>query len=497
MDMKKAVIYVRVSTKDQEREGYSIPAQLRLLRDEAVKKGLNVVKEFKESESAGKAGRKAFLEMVELLKSDDSVKIVLVDKTDRLYRNIKDQALIADLITEQEIDLFFVRDGRMIGKTSKSTDKFIHDIEAAQARFYLGNLSEEVKKGQLQKALQGEYPGGILPFGYIRNKLSKGIEIDPDRAPVIRHLFELYSGGDKSIDEVYLFAKESGLTYPKSGRFISRSEIERLLKKTFYTGKFKWGDHVYQGDHPAIIDTRLFDAVQDAFRNRANGRFSKKRVFTFSRLIRCGVCGHRVTAEIKKGKYVYYHCTGYGKTHKIRYVSEREIDTQFAKIIGNASIPDDWYEFLSASLEDEFKTNRISIARERDRLETKRDKIESNMKKAFQEKIDGSINEKFFRSVFNEYQNQLDALKFSLNNLSATNDRNIDTARKTIELSHQAERLYLSANTHQKRRLINSVLSNCQLNGVTLCHTYKKPFDIFAKGLESDNMRRGRDSNPG
>lgn len=68
--MSKVVIYVRVSTKDQEREGYSISAQLQLLRDYASKKKLRVLKEFQESESAGSAGRKSFQEMVQLIQSD-------------------------------------------------------------------------------------------------------------------------------------------------------------------------------------------------------------------------------------------------------------------------------------------------------------------------------------------------------------------------------------------------------------------------------------------
>jgi len=495
MDVKNAVIYARVSTKDQEREGYSIPAQLRLLRDEAAKKGLNVVKEFRESESAGQAGRKAFLEMVELVKSESSIKVILVDKTDRLYRNIKDQALISDLIKDCKIDLFFVRDGRVIGKNSKSSDQFVHEIEAAQARFYLANLSEEVKKGQLQKARQGKYPGGVLPLGYIRNKVSKTIEIDPERAGVIRKLFELYSEGNKSIDDVYSYAKETGLSYPKTERMITRSEIERLLKKVIYTGKFSWRGQVYQGDHPAVVDSVLFSAVQDVFKRRTNGRFSKKRLFTFSRLIKCGVCGHAVTAEIKKGKYIYYHCTGYNKTHKIQYVSENDLDAQFLGIIGKASIPDDFYQFLSVCLRDEFRSKKISVARERERLETEKSKIETNMRNTFQEKLNGSIAEEFFKSVFSEYQKQLDAVNYKLMNIGNVIDTNYDVARRTIELSHQVERLYFKSSPYQKRKLINSVLSNCLLNGVTLCHTYKKPFDIFAKGVESNNMRGAWDSN--
>jgi len=102
---------------------------------------------------------------------------------------------------------------------------------------------------------------------------------------------------------------------------MARSEIERLLKKEFYTGKFEWSGVLYQGDHPAVIDRFVFDRVQGAFKARSNGRFTKRQ-FTFSRLMTCGVCGSAITAEIKKNRYVYYHCTGYKKSHPVTYVPE-------------------------------------------------------------------------------------------------------------------------------------------------------------------------------
>lgn len=487
--MSKVIIYVRVSTKDQEREGYSIPAQLQLLRDYASKKKLRVLKEFQESESAGSAGRKSFQEMVQLIQSDKSIESVLVDKADRLYRNMKDQIIIADLIADLGISIHFVRDARVLCKNSRSTEKFVHEIEAAQARYYLANLSEEVRKGQMQKARQGKYPGGVVPIGYKRNRLTRGIEVDPTRSPIIRKLFELYTEGNVSIDRVHGVAVKSGLTYPKSDRVLARSEIERMLKKIFYTGKFFWGGQLYQGDHPAIVDPILFETVQSVFKRRTNGKFSKRN-FTFSRLMNCGECGNGVTAEIKKNKYVYYHCTGYGAKHKIEYVSESRIDDQFARIVARCTIPHEWHSFMKACLDEEFKSRRVSIIQERDRLEIAKDKIHTDMRKAFQEKLDGTIGEDFFKSVYNEYQRHLDSVNYRLSNLEHSIDCDFDVAQKTIELSHQAGTLYLRANAEQKRKLLKTVLSNCFLNSVTLYPVYHKAFDILAKGVESNNMRR-------
>src|SRR5436309_2780683 len=88
--LKKAVLYARVSTSEQEREGFSIPAQLKLLRDYAAINDIDIVAEHVDVETARKAGRTEFEAMLAYLRRHPSVRMILVEKTDRLYRNLKD-----------------------------------------------------------------------------------------------------------------------------------------------------------------------------------------------------------------------------------------------------------------------------------------------------------------------------------------------------------------------------------------------------------------------
>src|SRR5262245_51696596 len=83
-----AVLYARVSSKDQEKEGFSIPAQLDLLRSYAAAHGITIAQEFTDVETAKQAGRGSFGEMIGYLKKNPACRIVLVEKTDRLYRNL-------------------------------------------------------------------------------------------------------------------------------------------------------------------------------------------------------------------------------------------------------------------------------------------------------------------------------------------------------------------------------------------------------------------------
>src|SRR4249920_3192682 len=87
---KQAVIYARVSSKEQEKEGFSIPAQLKLLKEYAAAQGFVVAQEYVDVETAKQTGRTAFGEMVGYLKEHPTIRVMLVEKTDRLYRNLKD-----------------------------------------------------------------------------------------------------------------------------------------------------------------------------------------------------------------------------------------------------------------------------------------------------------------------------------------------------------------------------------------------------------------------
>src|SRR5271169_2206087 len=93
-----AVLYTRVSSKDQEKEGFSIPAQTRLLQEYAASRGLVIAREFTDVETARKTGRTNFGEMVAYLKKNwRACSTILVEKTDRLYRNLKDWTTLDDL----------------------------------------------------------------------------------------------------------------------------------------------------------------------------------------------------------------------------------------------------------------------------------------------------------------------------------------------------------------------------------------------------------------
>src|SRR4249920_80005 len=196
---KQAVIYARVSSKEQEKEGFSIPAQLKLLKEYAAVNGFVIVREYVDVETAKQTGRGAFGEMVAYLKAHPAVRILLVERTDRLYRNLKDWVTVDEL----EVEIHFPKEGVVLSQASRSSEKFMHGIKVLMAKNYIDNLSEEARKGMLEKAEQGIWPTKS-PLGYRNVPGPDGkrtIATDPDTAPVIIQLFEWYATGRLSLKE--------------------------------------------------------------------------------------------------------------------------------------------------------------------------------------------------------------------------------------------------------------------------------------------------------
>ena len=487
-----AVLYARVSSKEQEKEGFSIPAQLKLLNQYAAEKGFRVLKEFVDVETAKTSGRTQFREMVNFLQSSKDVKVILVEKTDRLYRNFRDYVGLEDL----DLEIHLVKEGEILSKDSKSHVKFIHGIKVLMAKNYIDNLSEEVRKGLREKAEQGGYPGGRVPVGYFINKDSHIVEIDPEKAGFVRKLFESYASGNYSLTALRQVCLKEGFSTRMSEKRISRSNLERVLKNVFYTGKFLWNGKLYKGSHPPIVNEELFAAVQDAFRghNKPKGRMGKN--FAFAGLLTCGMCGCAITAEIKKGKYIYYHCTGFKGRCKEPYLREEVLAERLGEVVKAIHIGDDKLEWLREALKLSHEDERAYHDGMVKSLHSQYNKLQSRIDQAYLDKLDGHISAEFWRAKTADWRNQQEQLRAKIEAHEKANTNYIQEGIQILELANQAYYQYVRQTPHEKARLLKILLSNCSLKGGTPYPTYRKPFDLLANGVKTQNWLGDRDSNP-
>ena len=484
---KHAVIYARVSSKEQEKEGFSIPAQLKLLNEYASANNLAVLQKYVDVETAKQTGRAAFGEMIAYLKAHPAVRVMLVEKTDRLYRNLKDWVTVDEL----DVEMHFPKEGVVLSRKSRSSEKFMHGIKVLMAKNYIDNLSEEARKGMQEKAEQGIWPTKC-PLGYrniTRPDGKKIIATDPPIAPLIAKLFEWYAHGDISLKEAARKARAAGLVYPKSGAKVPVSTVHTILRNRLYTGWFEWNGKLIQGRHEALVSVELWERVQGVLDGRSAKKAKRGRHdFAFSGLIECAQCGCAVVGEIKKQRYVYYHCTGYADkcqgnpaSCRRKHVREEALEAQFTELLGRLKLDDEVLEWvrdaLHASHADERREHEEAIKRHQAEYKRLNERIHA----MYVDKLDGIVDASFFERLSNQWREEQNRCQREIERLQAADRSYMDEGVQLFEVARNAQRLFEKQKPREKRRLLSFLLSNCTWRDGEVVATFRQPFDLLAE----------------
>lgn len=358
------------------------------------------------------------------------------------------------------------------------------------AKNYSDNLSEEVRKGMAEKAEQGLYPS-MAPLAYINVTVNgkKVMEVDPVRGPIIRKLFELYATGQSSLTALAKKAKELGLRHRKSGNPLSRSYMEYLLKNPIYLGEIHWNGKVYQGVHTPLVSRELFQAAQAAL-HRLNKPRYRKHEFAYVGLLTCGHCGCSITAEIKKNRYIYYHCSkGKGKCPST-YLREEELDAKLAELVRPLTLTPEIYDWVKQALLESHKEEQAFHESMTGQLRERHDLLQKKMEQAYEDKLEGKISEELWNQKSKEWQEEQNSVTEQMERCQNANRSYLDLGGKLIELAEKAPLLYSKQLPMERRKLLNILLSNCTLKGGILYPTYRKPFDILLQMPENKSWLR-------
>ena len=481
---RKAVLYARVSSREQQQEGYSIDAQLRMLRTYAAKNRIDIAREFIDIESAKATGRKQFGEMIEFLRRSRDCRMILVEKTDRLTRNFRDHVLVEDL----GVEVIFVKTGTVVSKDARAQTKFMQGIELVSAKYYSDNLREEVIKGMREKAEQGIYPGRA-PYGYRNNRASRNIDVDSGKSGVVQFAFDRYGTGTYSLTTLQKAIRK------EFGTYVNRAYLHCILTNPVYVGLFVWRGERYRGTHVPLISTALFDEVQRLIHTGAKGKYGKHQI-AFKKMLKCAHDGCTVTAEVKKGKYVYYRCSGYKGPCDLPRFREQEIAERMGSVLLDIHIPDGVARSIEESLQSDRQKTQRDSAGERARLEREVEAIRRRMGQAYEEKLDGKIDEALWSRKRAEWESGITRIEGQLAAVEqgANSDKLLD-AKRILELANRAYFLYLTRKPAEQADLLRKVLLNCSIDSVSLYPTYRKPFDLIAKRVKTEEWSGREDLN--
>lgn len=287
MIKRNIVLYVRVSTQEQAKEGYSIDEQLARLKKYCEAHGWRVVKEYVDPGYSGantdRPGLKALIEDCK----QGSFDTVLVYKLDRLSRSQKDTLyLIEDVFLASGVDFVSMTENF---DTSTPFGKAMIGILSVFAQLEREQIKERMIMGKDARAKQGKFHGSSqVPIGY--RYIDGELVVDPYEAHIVKQIFNDFANGH-SRNKIVADLKEAGLQ--SSYGSICKSTIYTMLRNVTYTGMIKNKDNVYEGAHEAIVSKELFDKVQEILRrNRENPRYQNLFVSNtlLGSLMKCKKC---------------------------------------------------------------------------------------------------------------------------------------------------------------------------------------------------------------
>lgn len=478
----KAVILARVSTKEQEEFGHSLPAQTQKLREYAEKKGFEVIKEFSFSESAGTKIRKKFEDVIAFLKTQKEMPVLLCQNVDRVTRNFRDAVDLDDMRINHGLEIHFVQDGFVLSRNASGGEMFMWEAKVFLAKQYINRLTDDSARSMKHKLEKGEWVSRT-PLGYLNVKDDAGrstVIVDQERAFLIKRMFQEYSTGAYSQTELRHKLKDWGLRTIK-GNLVTPQIVNSMLQNPFYYGVMLIKGKEYRHNYPPLISKELFDACQRVRlgNKRTQAVKETKTPFIFRGLIKCAVSGRRVTSDLKKGQYVYLICHDPKNPKKRLFISESKVMEQIKQSFQSMKIPPDVLaeiiDDLRQTHESEKKFHNDSIKRlhrESEDLSKKLDKLTDLL-------LDESITKEMYHKKHQDMTQRQFEINRELEGHHEGNDQFKIALSMLVTLASRAWEIFQSSTIDEKRQLMGYVFSNLELEGSTLRYTLRKPFDLF------------------
>lgn len=492
----KAILLARVSSREQQ-EGMSIPAQERRLREYTDRKGLTVHQVFAITESSTKDTRKEFQKILDLIKKSKEPMALVADTIDRVQRSFKESVVLEDLRKEGKVEIHFIREGLVLNLKSNSADILRWDMGVMFARSYVLQLSDNIKRSKEQSARNGIWMG-LAPTGYrhtVDEKGEKTIEPDPEVAPFISKAFELYATGTYSLGKLRDELTSLGAR-TKKGKPFAVSQLNKILKKSFYCGRMETKYGVVEHNYICLTSPEAFRRVQEVIEGyQSKPKKELTKPFILKGMISCASCGCVVTPEIKKGKYIYYSCTnGKGGCRRV-YIREEELIKPLMEYFDRIALSEDQIEEITEYLREihssESKFHRESLAT----LRKEQDKLQRRMSQIYDDKLDGIIDETMYLEKVREYKGRQAEIVEEMGRHEVADQNFHITANMVMKLAARARELFESSEVEEKRQLLNFVFQNLRLDKKTLLVDTYEPFSAMMGYKQCPTNWRWRESN--
>ena len=491
--MIKYLAYCRKSTDDKHKQVLSIQQQLNELKDFSQKENLDVVDYFTESKTAKLPGRQIFNQIIQLIEAG-KIQGIISWHPDRLARNSIDGGKIIYLLdTCQLQSLKFPT----FWFENTPQGRFMLSMAFSQAKYYVDNLSENVKRGYREKLKRGVLPNKA-PHGYFNHPLKRTIEVNLKTAPTIKTAFKLFSSGQYSNESIRKFLYAKGIKNKTSG-LLHPDIVKRLLTNPFYYGLIQFGGETYPDSHKPLISKSLFEKCQNILNKKYQPKNKHAHQFAFLGLAKCADCGSAITAEKhikfykRAGRHVrydYYHCgRNHGKCTQ-PFMPAEDLKEQIRKIIFKYSLHPKNANWMLKRLEKDELTEKQTAESQAKNLKVEAETISRKLERLLDSYLDQIVDRNDYQQMKDKFLNQKLNLEEKIATIQTKGSAWIEPMRNFLKgLIYQQKIAKAKNNDHDLAVMVKKLGSNFFLSDRRLNFSLNFPWTALVP--TGDGARAG------
>lgn len=369
--IKSAGIYIRVSTFDQAREGFSLREQEERLKEFCKFKRYNIYKVYQDAGiSAKNDKRPAYQEMIEDVKKGN-INVIVALKLDRLTRSVYDIEKLMKFVNDYECDIDCMADE---SNTTTSNGRMVMRIMTSVSQNEIEKCSERTKFGMAGAIKNGHIPNRT-GLGFKRE--NKKLVPDPLTKDIIVRIFDLYLEGKshQAIANIYNKEKVLGKTNWYD------STVQKILSNELYKGDYVNGKRTkhptyYENVIEPIVSKEKWESCQ--YQKLRNARhYERTATYLFTNKLKCSKCGNflggHATTKTNGKKYYYYKCNTC-KTYFNEIDIEKELKAFMLELAKQDDLINNYYTpFIKSKLEDkteDYKKEIKDLDKQLDRIKT-------------------------------------------------------------------------------------------------------------------------------
>ena len=401
----KYIAYCRKSTDEKDKQIMSINQQVAELEAFAKRESLEISEFLTEAETAKTPGRPVFNHLISLIEKR-LINGIISWHPDRLARNSIDGGKIIYLIdTGKLVSLKFPS----FWFENTPQGKFMLSIAFGQSKYYVDNLSENVKRGLYFKLRNGGWPS-VAPLGYRSDRNTRTVVVEPKTATLVKEGFKRFASGEfSSMKNIRDFFFRNGVAR-RNGKPLHFNQIRGVLTRTFYYGLMTYHGETYEGKHKPLITKKLFDDVQKVLAKKYNQK-PQKHEFDFTGFIKCKECGSFITAETHKKfykmtnrqvEYVYYRCVKKKGDCSQPYIRQEGLEEQLKNGVDHYSLPIGWEAKMLEMAEADAKKDRVLATGELRTLSVSLDELEKKLDKLLESYLEEIIDTESYQKKKDE-----------------------------------------------------------------------------------------------